>query len=266
MAELARRAHEQLNDYYNRTGEVKQQEMLGSLTDIQDKLDRSARINDEYRQQLQILVAELKKRKEMTPHEMAMKAYDENLKKLDAISDQKGVFNAKLERRSPPQTCTWIFDQEAFKSWFESDKSAMLWVSGGGGFGKSILMAAVVHELQVRSTDQGALILYFFCNAGDDTTKRTERILRHLLQQVYQLVADHPTETIEKSNKLISSYLTGNKSAKSGQGESKKEDVTFADAFRGIVELLGKPAYVIVDALDECTDRSNGLVPSLREL
>lgn len=266
MAELARRAHEQLNDYYNRTGEAKQQEMLGSLTDIHEKLDRSARINEEYRDQLQILVAELSKRKEMTPHEMALKAYNENLKELDAISDQQGVYNAKLERRSPPQTCTWIFEQEAFTSWFESDKSAMLWVSGGGGFGKSILMAAVVHEFQVRSVDQGALVLYFFCNAGDDTTKTTKRILHHLLQQVYNNVSGHPTKTIEKANKLVSSYLTGNKSGKSGQGESKKEDGTFADAFRGVVELLGKPAYVVVDALDECTDRSNGLVPSLREL
>lgn len=266
MAELARRAHEQLNDYYNRTGQEKQQEMLGSLTEIQNKLDLSARVNEEYRQQLRALVEELSKRKEMTPHDLAMKNFDENLKKLDAISDQQGVYNAKLERRSPPQTCTWIFDHEAFTSWFKSDKSNMLWVSGGGGFGKSILMAAVVHELQARSADEGALVLYFFCNAGDDTTKRTERILSHLLQQVYQLVSHHPTETIEKSNKLVSSYLKGNKSAKSGQGESKKEDVTFADAFRGIVELLGKPAYLVVDALDECADRSNGLVPSLQEL
>ncbi|KAF2438990.1 hypothetical protein P171DRAFT_129186 [Karstenula rhodostoma CBS 690.94] len=127
-------------------------------------------------------------------------------------------------------------------------------------------MAAVVHELQLRSADKGAFVLYFFFNDGDDTTKRIEQILSHLLQQVYQLVSQHPTETIEKSNKLVSSYMKGNKSAKSGQGESKKEDVTFADAFRGIVELLGKPAYVMVDALDECMDRSKGLVPSPREL
>lgn len=266
MAEFARRAHEQLSDYYLQNAHETQQEMRGSLDDIKDKLTLSAKVNDEYRQQVGLLLEELSKRKEMTPHDVAMKNFDENMRELNATSDQKTVYNAKIARRSPPQTCTWIFDQEAFTSWYSSDKSDMLWVSGGGGFGKSILMAAVVHELQVRSSDNDALVQYFFCNAGDDATKRTERILRHILTQVYELVAQHPTETIEKSNKLVSSYLKGNKGAKSGQSESKKEDVSFADAFRGIIDLLRKPAFIMVDALDECTDRTKGLISSLREL
>lgn len=126
-------------------------------------------------------------------------------------------------------------------------------------------MAAVVGELQSRVTDENASIQYFFCNGGDDATKRTERILKHLLSQVYQMVSEKPTETIEKSNKLVSTYLKGTQGTKSGQTD-KKEDVSFGDAFRGIVRLLGKPAYVMVDALDECTDRSKGLLSSLREL
>ncbi|KAJ4355542.1 uncharacterized protein N0V89_003559 [Didymosphaeria variabile] len=266
MAEFARRAHEQLSDHYLHTAHDKQQEMRGSLDEIRDKLNHSAKLDEAYRQQVRLLIEELGKRKEMTPHDVSMKNFNENVKALDAISDQQGIYNAKLKRRSPPETCTWIFGNEAFKAWFESEKSDMLWVSGGGGFGKSILMAAVVKELHVRSQDKGALVQYFFCNAGDDTTKRTERILKHLLYQIYQLVSQHPTETIEKSNKLVSSYLKASKSTKSGQGESKKENVTFGDAFRGIVVLLGQPAYIIVDALDECTDRSEGLVASLREL
>ncbi|KAL1604963.1 hypothetical protein SLS60_004504 [Paraconiothyrium brasiliense] len=266
MAEFARRAHEQLSVYYLHTAHDMQQEMRGSLDDIQDKLNQSARLDEDHRQQVRLLIEELSKRREMTPRDVAMKNFDENVKALDPISDQQGIYNAKLKRRSPPQTCTWIFDNEAFRTWFESDKSDMLWVSGGGGFGKSILMAAVVQELHVRSKDKGAVVQYFFCNAGDDTTKRTERILKHLIYQIYQLVSQHPTETIEKSNKLVSSYLKGSKTTKSGSGESKKEDVTFGDAFRGILDLLGKPAYIIVDALDECMDRSKGLVPSIREL
>lgn len=126
-------------------------------------------------------------------------------------------------------------------------------------------MAAVVSELQGRTADTNAIVQYFFCNAGDDATKRTERILKHLLSQIYELVSQEPTEILEKSNKLISTYLKGTKSTKSGQAD-KKDDVTFGDAFRGIVALLGKPAYIMVDALDECSDRPKGLLSSLREL
>ena len=126
-------------------------------------------------------------------------------------------------------------------------------------------MAAVVNELQVRTAEQDATVQYFFCNAGDDATKRTDRILKHLLRQFYQLTYKQPTEILEKSNKLVSTYLKATKSTKSGQGD-KKDDVTFGDAVRGIVALLGKPAYIMVDALDECSDRPKGLLSSLREL
>lgn len=265
MAEYARRAHEQLADHYLRTGLNTQEDMVISLDDIRSKLDHSAKIAQDQSQQIRILVEELTKRRELTPQEVARKNFDENVKKLNATSDQQSTYEAKLKRRSPPKTCTWIFEHEVFKNWFDSPSSSMLWVSGGGGFGKSILMAAVVNELQLRSVEEEAIVQYFFCNAGDDATKRTERVLGHLLNQVYQLVSQHPTETIEKSNKLVSNYLKGTKDTKATQ-DGKTEDVTFADAFRGIVNLLGKPAYIMVDALDECTDRPKGLLRSLREL
>jgi hypothetical protein len=125
MAEFARRAHEQLADYYLRTGQETQKEVLSGLDDIRTRVDQ---LKQTHSHQVQVLVEELSKRKEMTPHDVAVKNFDDNMKELLATSDQKGIYNAKLARRSPPQTCTWIFDQEAFKAWYDSDKSNMLWV------------------------------------------------------------------------------------------------------------------------------------------
>lgn len=129
MAEFARRAHEQLADHYLRTGQEAHKEMLGSLDEIRSKLDVSAQINLEQSQQIQLLIEELSKRKEMTPHDKAVNNFDENMKELVATSDQKSIYSSKLARRSPPQTCTWIFDQEAFRTWYDSGESDMLWVS-----------------------------------------------------------------------------------------------------------------------------------------
>ena len=110
------------------TAQEAQHAIISDLADIRKKIDLSAQFNKTQSHQIQVLVEELSKRKEMTPHDIAVKSFDDNMKELLATSDQKGIFNAKLTRRSPPQTCTWIFDQEAFKTWYDSDKSNMLWV------------------------------------------------------------------------------------------------------------------------------------------
>ena len=77
------------------------------------------------------------------------------------------------------------------------------------GFGKSILMSAIIEELQKQSTDNGSTVNYFFCNAGDEATKMTVRILKHLLFQLYQLVESQPLEMVEKANKVMSTFLGG---------------------------------------------------------
>ncbi|KAF2761902.1 hypothetical protein EJ05DRAFT_496790 [Pseudovirgaria hyperparasitica] len=267
MAEFARRAYEQLSDYYLRTGLTNQEAMMGDLTKIKSKMEMSLRINQDNADQMRVLIDEIKKRKEMTPHDVAVKNYEENMKQFGGSSDQKAVYAAKISRRSPPQTCTWIFDMELFKSWYVSEKSSVLWVSGGGGFGKSILMSAIINELQDRAKDTGAHVQYFFCNAGDESTKRTDRILKHLLYQMYSLLEHHSTEALEKANKLVSNFLKNRStSSKESKGDNKKDDVDFAKVFRGLVGLVGKPIFIVVDALDECIDRSEGLLSSLKYL
>ena len=142
------------------------------------------------------------------------------------------------------------------------------------GFGKSILMSAIIEELQKQSTDNGSTVNYFFCNAGDEATKMTVRILKHLLFQLYQLVESQPLETVEKANKIMSTFLGGktgaSKSQTSSAGkdhEGKKGEVGFGEAYCGLAELFGKPVFVVIDALDECSDRqSEGLVRSIRDM
>lgn len=71
--------------------------------------------------------------KKMSPLEIAMKNFEENIKKLNASSDQKEAFDTKIAKRSPPQTCTWIFKQKEYENWLASKESRLLWISGGGG-------------------------------------------------------------------------------------------------------------------------------------
>ena len=263
MAEFANRASNQLSDYYNRRSQDNQHVMLADLNDIRAGLDSCTRINQAQMSLLKELNDKMSKMRELTPHESAMKKFEDNLKKLNASSNQPAILSAKLARRSPPQTCTWIFDLASFKTWYETPTSQLIWVSGNGGFGKSILISTIIDELQKRSSNTGAVVCFFFCNASDDATKAADRIRKHILSQIYSLLSQHSTETVEKANALITSFLKGS-SAKSGE-EKKGDDIDFGDACRSLAALICKPLYIVVDALDECIDNQK-LVSGLRSL
>ncbi|OCK76384.1 hypothetical protein K432DRAFT_360469 [Lepidopterella palustris CBS 459.81] len=272
MSEFARKASEQLGDYYNQKGQENQESMIETLSELRTKMEMSLKANEDCLNQLKFLLEERKTMKKMTPLDIALKNFEENEKQLNASSDQKEVFAAKLAKRSPPETCTWMFTQDEYLKWLDSRESSLLWVSGGGGFGKSILMSAIIEELQRQSIDKGTFVHYFFCSNGDDATKRTERILRHMIYQVYVLATDRSLDVIEKANKLVSNFLKKKSGSSKSQSsttdkDSKKEELGFGEAYRGLVELLGKPVYVVIDALDECTDRqAEGLVSSIKDM
>lgn len=102
----------------------------------------------------------------------------------------------------------------------------------------------------------------------------TVRILKHLLFQLYQLVESQPLEIIENANKIMSRFPGGKAGASKSQAssagkdhEGKKGEVSFGEAYRGLAGLFGKPVFVVIDALDECSDRqSEGLVRSIRDM
>jgi hypothetical protein len=270
MGKYATIASQQLTNHYQKVGHESQKTMMVALEQMNHKLEHSLKLRQEQDDSMRSLKSYINElNKKLTPHDIAMRAFETNLEKLNASSDQKSDFEAKLKRRFPPETCRWIFDQEAFRTWYTAEDSSMLWVSGSGGFGKSVLMAAVIDELRTRCSprDEGVpgVVTYFFCNTGDDATKKTDRILKHLLAQAYSLLKDNTTETIDKANKLVASLLegsgfVGSDDAKTGAG------VGFAAIYRAVVSLLDCPLFVVVDALDECIDRSDGLIGTLRAI
>jgi Cdc6-like AAA superfamily ATPase len=272
MSKFATIASQQLTDYNQRTALQSQKLMVGTLDGIKAQLEESVRLREAQTEDLhtlRTLVVDMNK--DLTPHGVALKQFEQNTRKLKAISNQQVELNAKIARRLPAQTCTWIYEQDAFLDWYQSTDSAMLWISGGPGFGKSILMAAVIDELQKRASKAeatGHIVVYCFCNRGAAITRETDRILDHLLSQVYSCLKNSPTETLDKANKLVAQRLRAseqNRTEKEGD-RTKFANVfsaEFASVFRGLVALLDRPVFAVVDALDECTDRSTGFVETL---
>ena len=187
--------------------------------------------------------------------------------RMDAI--QSDILQRKRNDRNPKETCLWIFENSEYKQWRDSAKNNILWISGHGGCGKSILVSAIIDALGNEVKDEESILHYFYCDAGDESSKKTEKISRHLLSQLLEIVeATDAVGKIDEANKTAEKVLQRRSGTKQAEKGSSKESITFPQAYREIVRTLARPkVYLIMDALDECIDlEEEGLIQSLKDI
>ena len=121
-----------------------------------------------------------------------------------------------------------------------------------------VLLSNVIDRLQNEMKDSAECSLqYFICSAGDDATRLATRIKEQLLHQLYVLsMSQESADVLEKANELVAKYLTPAE-AKGGSQQKKLAAFGFEDAYPSLARLLTKKIYLIIDALDECTDRKD---------
>ena len=96
---------------------------------------------------------------------------------------------------------------------------------------------------------------YVICSAGDDATRLVARIKDQLLHQLYKLsLSQESTDILEKANEFVIKFLESSE-AKEGSQQKKSVATSFKDVYPSLATLLNKNIYLIIDALDECTDR-----------
>ncbi|KAJ9136886.1 HET-domain-containing protein [Pleurostoma richardsiae] len=134
----------------------------------------------------------------------------------------------------------WVLDLPVFEQWRQDQGSRLLWIHGGPGSGKTILLCGIVDELE-KSTASPPLS-FFFCQASDARASDATTVLRGL---IYLLVSQQPV--------LISHVQK--KYEKVGQSifEDAYSWTTLSGIFINILQDSAmQGAYIIVDALDEC--------------
>ena len=277
MSGYASKATNQLTIHYQEIGLQKQglglqmqQTMMADLSVIRDTLESSMEVNKIYLNQIRQLEEDKKNMKKKTPLDKAREQFDDNAKRLEATDAAETALEKHKSRREKG-TCNWIFELEKYRNWRSSTDSSLLWISGVGGLGKSILMSTVINELwEAFKEEQGCSAQYFFCSAGEDSTRLVARIKKQLLHQLYQMArSDESSDLLEKSNDVISNFL-GRKDladSKPGPQQKKSEKLTgFEDAYSSLAKLLDKKIFLVIDALDECTDRKNeGILKTLQD-
>ena len=121
-----------------------------------------------------------------------------------------------------------------------------------------VLLSNVIDRLQNELKDSAECSLqYFICSAGDDATRLATRIKEQLLHQLYVLsMSQESADILEKANELIVKYLPPAETT-GGSQQKKTAAFGFEDAYPSLARLLKKKIYLIIDALDECSDRKD---------
>ena len=145
-------------------------------------------------------------------------------------------------------SCTWIFHDQAFTEWWNNDESRILWIHGDPGKGKTMMMMVLIEEIsqRLRTTPGYGIMSYFFCQNAFQELNNTVAIIRGL---IYLLAAHHPPLTCHLRKKLNEA------------GDRLFEGFNaLYGLWNTLLDIVNDPSfprvYLLIDALDECDNKS----------
>lgn len=143
---------------------------------------------------------------------------------------------------------SWVMgthEYTSFANWKRRDARRLLWLKGGPGTGKTMLLMGIVREMTTQSAAFTPTVTYYFCQGTADRTKNSATaVLRGLL---WMLLVQQP--------RLISHLRAKHKYAGSSLFTDSNAFSAMSEAFENMLkDTTLAPAYFIVDSLDECDD------------
>ena len=136
----------------------------------------------------------------------------------------------------------WALQTSEFQQWRSTEDSSILWIKGDPGKGKTMLLCGMIEELE-KSSGRTPVLSYFFCQATDRRADNATAVLRGL---IYMFV--------HQWTSLVSHFQAKHDTAGKTLFEDVNARVALADILRSMLEdPLLDGAYIVVDALDECS-------------
>ena len=133
----------------------------------------------------------------------------------------------------------WILQNRLLQEWRHSDTCSLLWIIGGPGKGKTMLMIALARELSIKVPGNSPPVAKFFCQSTDLRLNNAVAILRGL---IWKLATNQPrlARIFRRKYKSDQSMLSG-------------PNAVFA-LFSVLTLMLNEQpgTTILIDALDEC--------------
>ena len=151
------------------------------------------------------------------------------------------------------QSGQWLHQHQEFLAWISSD-SAVLWLRGPVGVGKTSLMSTVIHKLSVEDSWNSGDVAFFYCSQH---TCQAVDVFRSLLCQL----------SVNKEDEIATPTRCWFED-RTGQSVDSKNEIyidarvaaTCKPSISECLDLLKKiiesrlHTTLIIDALDECSD------------
>jgi hypothetical protein len=139
-------------------------------------------------------------------------------------------------------TGLWLLKSGQYQAW-KTDPASFLWIHGIPGSGKTILSSTILEEVLRPCSDiQEKAVLYFYFDFNDSQKQDAESMLRSLISQLLRRSTTFPSS-------LDSLFLLH---------ENGRQQPSSDELLKSLRQLIQGSAqtYVVLDALDECSQRS----------
>ena len=147
----------------------------------------------------------------------------------------------KAHKQRQADTGLWLLEGAKLTGW-KTSPASRLWLYGIPGCGKTILSSTIIeHLLQHCHGGPNTVIAYFYFDFNDAQKRNPELMLRSLICQLLQRL----TTTSESLDALFSSCENGYR---------QPSQHALLEAMRQVIQEFAH-VYIVVDALDECTQR-----------
>ncbi|KAJ7481286.1 ankyrin repeat-containing domain protein [Mycena galericulata] len=136
-------------------------------------------------------------------------------------------------------TGLWFLERPEFREWIYAPGS-FLWLHGMSGSGKTILSSTIINTIH----DRAEHYVFFYFDTNNSEQQTVTQLLRSLVTQLS--VQSHPPDS--KLDALWTSHNSGQKLLTDAE--------LISDALLPLLkEYDQKPMFILLDALDECSER-----------
>lgn len=146
----------------------------------------------------------------------------------------------RATRNRQAKTGSWFLESESFTHWKE--QNSLLWLHGKPGCGKTVLSSTIINAvLQECQSKSGVAVAYFYFDFNDLEKQKSDRMIRSLITQLSR----KSTKKLDTLEALFS---------RCNNGERQPEFEGLMIVLKEVVESFDR-TYIVLDALDECSDR-----------
>ncbi|KAJ3493169.1 hypothetical protein NLG97_g4905 [Lecanicillium saksenae] len=159
---------------------------------------------------------------------------------------------SELRELRQESSCRWILNKKEFVDWKDGSikEHQVLWIKGKPASGKSVLASFIIDDLQ----QTGKACTFFFFKHGDKSKSTLHRCLRHCAYQMSDVDTGCRQELLRNASEGV-------------QLSHMDERTIWRMIFQsGILQEVQSTHFLVIDALDECSNASvffDTVLPSL---